>query len=161
VLARNQSDRKAFLGGGVLGIIKSTAVRMAARRISEAMDVRKSGEDPPAGSLSGGNLQKFIVGRELDRQPSVLVVNQPTWGVDAGAASRIRQALVDLAKAGSAVLVISQDLDELFEISDAIAVMHNGELSRPIPIADATFERIGLLMGGAEPGHAAHETEGA
>ncbi len=62
------------------------------------MDVRKSGEDPAAGSLSGGNLQKFIVGRELDRQPAVLVVNQPTWGVDAGAASRIRQALVDLAR---------------------------------------------------------------
>ena len=82
------------------------------------MDVRKSGDDPAAGSLSGGNLQKFIVGRELDRQPAFLVVNQPTWGVDAGAASRIRQALVDLARSGSAVLVISQDLDEIFECRD-------------------------------------------
>jgi general nucleoside transport system ATP-binding protein len=80
----------------------------------------------------------------------VMVVNQPTWGVDAGAAARIRQALVELARAGSAVLVISQDLDELFEISDAIAVMHHGELSAPIPIAEASFERIGLLMGGAD-----------
>jgi simple sugar transport system ATP-binding protein len=77
-------------------------------------------------------------------------VNQPTWGVDAGAAARIRQALVNLAREGSAVLVISQDLDELFEICDAIAVMHNGHLSEPIPIAEATYERIGLLMGGAE-----------
>ncbi len=155
VLARNQSDRKAFLGGGVLGIIKSTAVRMAARRITEAMDVRKSGEDPPAGSLSGGNLQKFIVGRELDRQPSVLVVNQPTWGVDAGAASRIRQALVDLAKSGSAVLVISQDLDEIFEVATEIAVISEGRLSDIYPAGELSREKIGLLMGGlygrAEP----------
>ncbi len=107
VLARYFSDRKAFLSGP-LGLIRSGAVKAAAKRICETMDVRKSGEDPAAGSLSGGNLQKFIVGRELDRQPSVLIVNQPTWGVDAGAASRIRQALVDLAKSGSAVLVISQ-----------------------------------------------------
>ncbi|MCB1451475.1 MAG: ABC transporter ATP-binding protein, partial [Nitratireductor sp.] len=99
------------------------------------------------------NLQKFIMGRELDRQPSIMVVNQPTWGVDAGAAARIRQALIDLAKSGSAVLVISQDLDEIFEISDRIVVMHDGEISEPIPIAEATLEKIGLLMGGANPGH--------
>ncbi|MCV3738324.1 ABC transporter ATP-binding protein [Rhizobium sp. TRM96647] len=148
VLARSQSDRKAFLGGGVLGIIKSSAVHMAAKRISAAMDVRKSGEDPPAGSLSGGNLQKFIVGRELDRQPSVLVVNQPTWGVDAGAASRIRQALVDLARSGSAVLVISQDLDEIFEVATEIAVISEGRLSDAYPARELTREKIGLLMGG-------------
>ncbi|TIU02627.1 MAG: ABC transporter ATP-binding protein, partial [Mesorhizobium sp.] len=123
------------------------------------MDVRKSALDPEAAALSGGNLQKFIVGRELDRRPSVMVVNQPTWGVDAGAAAHIRQTLIELARSGSAVLVISQDLDELFEISDAIAVMHNGELSKPLPIAEATFEKIGLLMGGAEPGHAEHALE--
>jgi simple sugar transport system ATP-binding protein len=88
-----------------------------------------------------------------------MVVNQPTWGVDAGAAARIRQALIELARSGSAVLVISQDLDELFEISDAIAVMHNGALLRPLPIAQATFEKIGLLMGGAEPGHLEHDVK--
>ena len=97
------------------------------------MDVRKSARDPEAAALSGGNLQKFLIGRELDRSPTVMVVNQPTWGVDAGAAARIRQSLIELARSGSAVLVISQDLDELFEISDAIAVMHNGELSKPLP----------------------------
>lgn len=148
VLARSRSDRKAFIGGGVLGIIRSGAVKTAARRICEVMDVRKSGEDPPAASLSGGNLQKFIVGRELDRQPAVLVVNQPTWGVDAGAASRIRQALVDLAKAGSAVLVISQDLDEIFEVATEIAVISDGRLSKAYPAGELTRERIGLLMGG-------------
>ncbi|APG84465.1 ABC transporter ATP-binding protein [Sinorhizobium americanum] len=148
VLARNQSDKRAFLGGGFLKIIRQGAVKAAAKRISEAMDVRKSGEDPPAGSLSGGNLQKFIVGRELDRQPAVLVVNQPTWGVDAGAASRIRQALVDLAKAGSAVLVISQDLDEIFEVATEIAVISEGRLSDPYPARELSREKIGLLMGG-------------
>ncbi len=89
---------RPFIGGGFARHYPPAAVKTATKRISEAMDVRKSGEDPAAGSLSGGNLQKFIVGRELDRQPTVLVVNQPTWGVDAGAASRIRQALVDLAQ---------------------------------------------------------------
>ncbi|MDX0789810.1 ATP-binding cassette domain-containing protein [Sinorhizobium medicae] len=148
VLARSQSDRQAFLGGGALKIIRYGAVKAATRRISEAMDVRKSGDDPPAGSLSGGNLQKFIVGRELDRQPAVLVVNQPTWGVDAGAASRIRQALVDLAKAGSAVLVISQDLDEIFEVATEIAVINEGRLSDPYPARELSREKIGLLMGG-------------
>ncbi len=148
VLARSQSDRRAFLGGGVLGLIRQGAVKSATKRISEAMDVRKSGENPPAGSLSGGNLQKFIVGRELDRQPTVLIVNQPTWGVDAGAASRIRQALVDLAKSGSAVLVISQDLDEIFEVATEIAVISEGRLSDIYPASDLSREKIGLLMGG-------------
>jgi len=81
----------------------------------------------------------------------VLVVSQPTWGVDAGAAAVIRQALLDLSGRGSAVLVISQDLDELLEISDRIAVMFHGALSEPVARADATREKLGLLMGGASP----------
>jgi general nucleoside transport system ATP-binding protein len=158
LLSRHATDSRTFLGP--LGIIRGGALATAARRIVEIMDVRKSGEDPEASALSGGNLQKFIIGRELDRRPNVMIVNQPTWGVDAGAAARIRQALIALARAGSAVLVISQDLDELFEISDFIAVMHDGELSRPIPIGEATFEKVGLLMGGAHP-EAGHRHEGA
>jgi simple sugar transport system ATP-binding protein len=159
VLARSRSDRRAFLGWGFLNVIRRGAVKIAARRISETMDVRKSGDDPAAGALSGGNLQKFIVGRELDRQPAVLVVNQPTWGVDAGAASRIRQALVDLARAGSAVLVISQDLDEIFEVATDIAVISEGRLSPAFPAGTLTRERIGLLMGGLHEGR--HGAEGA
>ena len=161
VLARSVSDRKAFIGGGKLGIIRQDAVKRATKRICEVMDVRKSGEDPPAGSLSGGNLQKFIVGRELDRQPSVLIVNQPTWGVDAGAASRIRQALVDLAKAGSAVLVISQDLDEIFEVATEIAVINEGRLSDAYPAKDLSREKIGLLMGGMHVNQQAAESVNA
>ena len=147
-LSRNASDRSAYLSGGKIGLIRHSLVQQAARRISEMMDVRKSGDDPAAGSLSGGNLQKFIVGRELDRQPSVLVVNQPTWGVDAGAASRIRQALVDLAMSGSAVVVISQDLDEIFEVATSIAAISEGRLSDAYPASTMTRERIGILMGG-------------
>ena len=150
LLSRHATDSKVFVGAG--GMVKAGTVYAAAQRIIKEMDVRKSAPDPEAAALSGGNLQKFIVGRELDRNPAVMVVNQPTWGVDAGAAAHIRQALIELARKGSAVLVISQDLDELFEISDAIAVMHGGSLSKPLPIAEATFEKIGLLMGGAEPG---------
>ncbi|MGE0282735.1 MAG: ABC transporter ATP-binding protein [Rhizobiaceae bacterium] len=156
LLSRYATDWYAFIR---FGLVKNGAVQSAAQRVIQAMDVRKSAPDPEAAALSGGNLQKFIIGRELDRQPSLMIVNQPTWGVDAGAAARIRQALIELARAGSAVLVISQDLDELFEISDSIAVMHNGELSKPIPRADATYEKIGLLLGGAEPGHAEHHAE--
>ncbi len=103
-------------------------------------------------SLSGGNLQKFVVGREILREPGVLVVSQPTWGVDAGAAAVIRQALIDLAGRGAAVLVISQDLDELAEIADRIAVMFHGRLSAPLDAAEATRERLGLLMGGSTRG---------
>ena len=154
LLSRYRTDSKSLIG--LLGSIKDRTIAEASKRIVGEMDVRKSAENPEAASLSGGNLQKFIIGRELDRQPAVMLVNQPTWGVDAGAAARIRQALIDLARSGSAVVVISQDLDELFEVSDAISVMHDGQLSAPIPIAEATYEKIGLLMGGAgASGHAA------
>jgi simple sugar transport system ATP-binding protein len=117
--------------------------------VTKRFDVRKGPRDPEARALSGGNLQKFVVGREILREPGVLVVEQPTWGVDAGAAQLIRQALVDLAKAGAAVLVISQDLDELLEIADGIAVIFHGRLSEALPVRGLTRERLGLLMGGA------------
>ena len=117
--------------------------------IVEKFDVRMSGADPAARTLSGGNLQKFLVGREVSRAPSVLVLNQPTWGVDAAASADIRQRLIDLARQGAAVLVISQDLDELFEIADRIAVIHHGHVSAPLITRETTREEIGLLMGGA------------
>jgi general nucleoside transport system ATP-binding protein len=126
--------------------------------VTQAFDVRKGPRDPEARALSGGNLQKFVVGREILRRPRLLVVSQPTWGVDAGAASLIRQALVDLAQGGASVLVISQDLDELFEIADRIAVIFHGRLSPALPAQDLTREAVGLLMGGegfARPGEAA------
>ena len=140
------------------GFINTAATLATVDRVTEAFDVRKAKRDPEAASLSGGNLQKFIVGREILRNPAVLVVSQPTWGVDAGAATIIRQALLDLAARGAAVLVTSQDLDELAEITDRIAVMFHGRLSEPLPTADADREKLGLLMGGSslEQKEAAH-----
>ena len=153
LLSRHSSDQAELLGPA--GWVQSERLTAKSRGVIEALDVRCGGPDPAAGTLSGGNLQKFIIGRELDRQPRVLLVNQPTWGVDAGAAAHIRQALIELARNGSAVVLISQDLDELFEVCDAMAVMHDGELSEPIPREQATLETIGLLMGGATAGSAA------
>jgi len=142
------------------GFINTAATLSTVDRATQAFDVRKAKRDPEAASLSGGNLQKFIVGREILRNPAVLVVSQPTWGVDAGAAAVIRQALLDLAAGGAAVLVTSQDLDELTEITDRIAVIFHGRLSEPMATADANREKLGLLMGGSslvreEAAHAA------
>jgi simple sugar transport system ATP-binding protein len=131
------------------GFVNTAATLRTVDRATETFDVRKAKRDPEAASLSGGNLQKFIVGREILRNPAVLVVSQPTWGVDAGAAAVIRQALLDLAAAGAAVLVTSQDLDELAEITDRIAVMFHGHLSQPLKTAEASREKLGLLMGGS------------
>ncbi|ATU91730.1 ABC transporter ATP-binding protein [Phyllobacterium zundukense] len=150
LLSRHSTDRKVFLSGGMLKLVAESSLAAAAKRIVAQMDVRKSAENPDASALSGGNLQKFLIGRELDRNPSVMIVNQPTWGVDAGAAAHIRQALVDLARSGSAVIVISQDLDELFEISDRVAAMVHGRLSETVPIENMSRERVGLMMGGAD-----------
>jgi simple sugar transport system ATP-binding protein len=131
------------------GFIDKGATLAVVDRTTTAFDVRKAKRDPEAASLSGGNLQKFIVGREILREPGVLVVSQPTWGVDAGAAATIRQALLDLAARGTAVLVISQDLDELAEIADRIAVIFHGRLSAPLMTIAASREKLGLLMGGS------------
>lgn len=140
------------------GFINTAVTLQTVDRATETFDVRKAKRDPEAASLSGGNLQKFIVGREILRNPAVLVVSQPTWGLDAGATVVIRQALLDLATAGAAVLVTSQDLDELAEIADRIAVMFHGKLSAPLTIVEATREKLGLLMGGSslEPKEAVH-----
>ena len=138
------------------GLLDLKAARSLAQDIMTTFDVRASGPDAPARTLSGGNLQKFLVGREISRAPGVLVVNQPTWGVDAAAAAAIRQRIIDLSRAGAAVLVISQDLDELFEISDRLAVIHDGRVSQPKPASATSREELGLLMGGASGQDAHH-----
>ena len=130
------------------GFIRRDRLRDRAEQISSTFDVRRPHADPKAAALSGGNLQKFVVGREIIKQPRVLIVAQPTWGVDVGAATFIRQAIIELAAAGSAVIVISQDLEEIFAISNRIAVLSEGRLSDPQPAADMTAQAVGLLMGG-------------
>ncbi|RVD48311.1 ABC transporter ATP-binding protein, partial [Mesorhizobium sp. M8A.F.Ca.ET.023.02.2.1] len=110
---------------------------------------RTPGPEAEAGALSGGNLQKFIVGREIMLSPKLLFVAQPTWGVDVGAASAIRQRLVALRNEGMAILVISEELEELFELCDAIQVIHQGRLSAPLVTRDTKPEEIGRYMIGA------------
>ena len=114
--------------------------------------VKCGGPQAEAKSLSGGNLQKFIVGREILLQPKVLVVAQPTWGVDVGAAAFIRQKIIDLRNEGVAILVLSEELDELFEVSDRLAVIAKGRLSPVKPIRETNVEEIGVWMSGMWPG---------
>ena len=134
------------------GFILLGAARRLAHSIIKSFDVRAPEGDPPARKLSGGNLQKFVIGREIIRRPRLIIVDQPTWGVDAGAARLIRQSLVDLAREGSAVVVVSQDLDELFEVADRMAVIHHGRLSPLRPIGEWTKEAVGLEMLGVVHG---------
>ncbi|WP_170449194.1 ABC transporter ATP-binding protein [Ruegeria arenilitoris] len=138
------------------GFLKWADTRVFAEKIIQAFDVRTPGPENAARSLSGGNLQKFVIGREVLQNPEVLVVNQPTWGVDAAAAAAIRQAILDLAAKGTAVVCISQDLDELMEISDSFAALNEGRLSAPRPTTGLTVEEIGLMMGGAHGMEVAH-----
>ncbi len=142
------------------GLVLSHRVRAFAERCVRDFDVRCSGVDAEARSLSGGNLQKFIVGREILQTPRVLIAAQPTWGVDVGAAVAIRQALVDLRNDGVAILLVSEDLEELFEISDRVAVIAGGRLSPGKATADTDMEEVGLLMGSTYP-HTGERTVGA
>ena len=144
------------LGMVSAGMIRSSMARTYAGEVIAAFSVKAQGPGSTAGSLSGGNLQKFIMGREILQKPGVLVVSQPTWGVDAGAAAAIHQAIVDLAVGGSAVVVISQDLDELLSLCDTLAVINEGRLSRPMQVEGADIEEIGLLMGGIHGEGAVH-----
>ena len=131
------------------GFIRGSAVRAYARETIRAYGVKAGGPEAAARSLSGGNLQKFIVGREIRQSPKVMIAAQPTWGVDVGASAQIRQSLLDLRDAGCAVLVVSEDLEELFEICDRLAVIAHGVLSPAIPVQETNAEQIGLLMAGA------------
>jgi simple sugar transport system ATP-binding protein len=142
------------------GMIRFGAITQLAAAIIERFKVKAAGPHATAGSLSGGNLQKYIVGREVMRDPKVLIVAQPTWGVDVGAAAQIRAELVALRDAGCALLVISEELDELFEISDRLVVIAKGRMSPPIKRADASITQIGQWMSGLwDGGTRAPQTE--
>jgi ABC-type uncharacterized transport system ATPase subunit len=143
---------------GSSGWIKVKALEAQATGIIARFNVKAGGPNAAAKSLSGGNLQKFIVGREIDANPKLLIVSQPTWGVDVGAAAQIRGALLALRDAGCAVLVVSEELDELFEISDRLHVIAKGRLSPSVNRADATVPQIGEWMSGLwdAPQEAAH-----
>ena len=130
------------------GMLRRARADSYARRVIERFDVRCTGTGAIARALSGGNLQKFIVGREVELVPRVLVVSQPTWGLDVAAAAFIRQSLIDLSREGAAVLVVSEELDELLEICDRIAVLYRGRLSECRNRGEVSVEDLGLMMAG-------------
>ena len=138
--------RKTAVGKG--GWIRMGALQSQARDIIRRFNVKAGGPNSAAQSLSGGNLQKFIVGREIDARPRLLIISQPTWGVDVGAAAQIRGEILQLRDQGCAVLVVSEELDELFEICDRLHVVAKGRLSPSVERADATVQQIGEWMSG-------------
>ncbi|MBN9405867.1 MAG: ABC transporter ATP-binding protein [Burkholderiales bacterium] len=137
---------------GRLGWLRVKALRAQSAGIIERFRVKANGPLAPARSLSGGNLQKYLMGREIDAKPKLLIVSQPTWGVDVGAAAQIRAEVLALRDAGCAVLVVSEELDELFEMSDRLHVIAKGQLSPSLARAEATVELIGQWMSGLWPG---------
>ncbi len=138
--------RNDAVGSG--GWLRMGQLQAHAADIIRRFGVKAGGPNAAAKSLSGGNLQKFIVGREIDAKPRLLIVSQPTWGVDVGAAAQIRGAMLALRDAGCAVLVLSEELDELFEISDRLHVVAKGRLSPSVDRADASVQKIGEWMSG-------------
>ena len=157
------AHRRGFV---TAGLIKFSAIAAFAASCIEAFNVKCGGPQSEAKSLSGGNLQKFIVGREIMQKPKVLVLAQPTWGVDVGAAAFIRQKIIDLRNEGVAILVLSEELDELFEVSDRLAVIAKGRLSPAKPIKETNVEEIGVWMSGmwpdaGDPAHFAPEASEA
>ena len=145
------------------GIVKRAAAQAHARQLIERFDVRGTdsmGLDTPTRALSGGNMQKLILGRALvgdpgsDKPPTLIVADQPTWGLDIGAVAYVHQQLLDAVARGSAMLLISEDLDEIFALADCVAVLHHGRLSVARPAADWTLADIGLAMAGSEAEHA-------
>jgi simple sugar transport system ATP-binding protein len=147
------------------GFMRWSSVRHFAASVIDAFDVRGGGPGAVARSLSGGNMQKLILGRALlgpstgrgEGVPRLIVADQPTWGLDVGAVAYVHQQLLDAAASGSAVLLISEDLDEIFALADRIAVMHAGQLSPARPREDWTLAQIGLAMAGA---HGSRGTRG-
>ena len=145
LLTRNESISHPGFGGGW---IRVKQLERQAAGIIRRFHVKAGGPRAAARSLSGGNLQKFIVGREIDANPKLFVVSQPTWGVDVGATAQIRAEILGLRDAGCAVLVVSEELEELFELCDRLHVIAQGRLSPSVPIGQATVDQIGEWMSG-------------
>jgi simple sugar transport system ATP-binding protein len=129
--------------------IDRAAIREAAQRVVRDYDVRCSGLDQPTRQLSGGNMQKLILGRVLSRSPRLIVADQPTWGLDVGAVAWIHGRLLDAVARGAAILLISEELEEILALADRIAVISHGRLSPARPVADWTTETLGLAMAGS------------
>lgn len=154
--------RSERFGSGPLGIgIDYDAAREHAESLLEEYDVRAPNADIAAGNLSGGNLQKLILGRELDRDPSLLIANQPTRGLDVGAVESVRQRLLDQRRQGTGILLVSEKLNEIMELSDRIAVIYEGEIVHEIDGESADRGNIGVYMSSGTEKKTAAATSGA
>jgi general nucleoside transport system ATP-binding protein len=131
-----------------LGLVRRARLARHARDLIAAYDVRCEGPDERVGLLSGGNMQKLLLGRVLELEPSLLLADQPTRGLDVGAVAFVHGRLLDARRRGAGVVLISEDLDELMRLSDRIAVMHRGRLSEAMPVSGVTVRELGLLMAG-------------
>jgi simple sugar transport system ATP-binding protein len=134
------------------GVLHRDEATRVAESVIRAFDVRTEGVGARAASLSGGNLQRFIVGRETLAEPRVLVVDQPTWGVDVGAAVAIRNALIALRGRGCAIVVVSEEIDELYQLCDRLMVIAKGRLSPAVDAHDIGVDELGRWMAGLWPG---------
>ncbi|WP_428242248.1 ABC transporter ATP-binding protein [Gynuella sp.] len=133
---------------GVAGWLKLKQIRQFANQVISTFGVKCHHSRSPASSLSGGNLQKFIIGREILQQPKVLIAAHPTWGVDFGSAKTIHEALIELRNNGTAVVIISEDLDELFQISDRMSALFHGRLAPVKPTTEVSIDEVGRWMAG-------------
>ncbi len=154
-IVEHYREPAALRGGSIgrwFGLLDRRAMRARARRIVDEFDVRHGGLQRPIRGLSGGNIQKFILGRELDRPgadpPCLILANQPTWGLDVGAVDGVHRRLRDARDRGAAIVLISEELDEIFALADEVAVMFKGRLGVPRPVSAWTPESIGLAMAG-------------
>ena len=140
-----------FLGNDFskMGILDFKKIDLYTKNVIKKFNAKTPSEKVFAKNLSGGNLQKFVIGREVNSKPKLLIIFQPTWGVDTGAESFIRQSLIKLSKEGSSLIVISQDLDELIEITHHISVISNGILSKPLETKNLDIKKLGMMMGGS------------
>jgi len=137
------------------GLMRRAVLRDRARRLVAAYDVRCPGPEARTRLLSGGNMQKLILGRVLERSPGLVLACQPTRGLDVGAVAEIHGRLLAARDRGAGVLLMSEDLDQLFALSDRIAVIYRGRLTRPWPAEHLTIRALGLMMAGQEPADAA------
>lgn len=129
-------------------------IRELANRLIVDYGIKAQGVDAITRQLSGGNLQKLILAREISRRPDLLIAEQPTRGLDVGATEYVRRRLLEEKQRGAAILLISYDLDEILSLSDRVAVLYEGEIMGDLPIEEVTIEKLGLMMGGTRLGGA-------
>ena len=139
------------------GVLNYNQINSYARKLMEEFDVRAANEIVPASALSGGNQQKAIIAREVDRNPDLLIVSQPTRGLDVGAIEYIHKRLIAERDKGKAVLVVSFELDEILNLSDRIAVIHDGKIQGIVKPSETNKQELGILMAGGEIKEASNE----